>query len=683
MLTNQASRERRSCILKVLENSGLQSQEDDSTSQAGQRTVVLRESVAKRVLDMCVAAVLLAILSPLFLFIAIIVKRDSPGPVFYRGPRLGRGGKRFLILKFRTMHECPESYSGPRLTAQGDTRMTPLGRRLRDTKLNELPQLWNVLKGDMSLVGPRPEDPELAEALPSEVRREILSVRPGITSPASILYRDEESMLAPGKSMDTYLGTILPSKSRLDQLYVRHRSMLMDIDTLFWTALALPKALRANPAETSLFLGPIERFVRRHVSWFMIDALVTLLAVAVTGLVWRSFVVLDVGLWKAAGLAVAFALLKSVLGSLFGLHRIVWSRASGADAMDLLPALGTATAIAVVANQFWLGTQPLLPQPLIFTAAGLALGGFVVVRYRERLLHAVARRWTTRGEGLCLGQERVLIVGAGESGRVMALWLQNSTIGRAFRVVGFVDDDLYKDTMRIAGVQVLGKCDTIPALVTRYDIGIILFSIHNIHKEENSQLMTLCTQTLARVVMAPDILADLWGGLGAHDHRPDVVQTNPATAVHADIRTVPNATSIQAWKRREPNGHRMRVLIADDSSVIRERLVMQLNELAGVQVVGQAQTAAEAIHSVRRLKPDAMTLDLRLPDGNGLDVLRTIQQDRLPTAVIVLTSYPYPQYAHRARAAGAYAFLNKSADLEKVTDHLQSLMSAQRTPVTV
>jgi FlaA1/EpsC-like NDP-sugar epimerase/DNA-binding NarL/FixJ family response regulator len=121
----------------------------------------------------------------------------------------------------------------------------------------------------------------------------------------------------------------------------------------------------------------------------------------------------------------------------------------------------------------------------------------------------------------------------------------------------------------------------------------------------------------------------------------------------------------------------MRVLIVDDSPLIRSRVTQQLKEIAGVEIVGEAGTAADAINALRQFKPDAMTLDLRLPDGNGLNVLRMVKREGLPTAVIVLTSYPYPQYDHRVRAAGAYAFLNKAADFCKVTDRLQALMAAQ------
>jgi lipopolysaccharide/colanic/teichoic acid biosynthesis glycosyltransferase len=195
--------------------------------------------ILKRVFDIFVSAMGLLLLSPFFVLFAILIKYDSPGPVFFRGPRLGKNGKIFNILKFRTMYERPESYQGFRITARGDDRITRLGKWLRDTKINELPQLWNVLIGEMSLVGPRPEDPKLAEVWPAEVRAEILSVRPGITSPASISYHDEEKLLSQDNLMGDYVENILPDKLRLDRLYVRHYSFLTDLDAIFWTGIVL------------------------------------------------------------------------------------------------------------------------------------------------------------------------------------------------------------------------------------------------------------------------------------------------------------------------------------------------------------------------------------------------------------------------------------------------------------
>ncbi len=156
------------------------------------------DNFLRRAVDILASALGLVFLSPFFALIAILIRLDSPGPVFYRGPRLGKGGKTFGMLKFRSMYERLESYEGPRVTSQDDQRVTPLGQFLRNAKINELPQLWNVLKGDMSLVGPRPEDPKLAEEWPEDVRDELLSVRPGVTSPASVVYHDEEKKLPLG-----------------------------------------------------------------------------------------------------------------------------------------------------------------------------------------------------------------------------------------------------------------------------------------------------------------------------------------------------------------------------------------------------------------------------------------------------------------------------------------------------
>lgn len=467
------------------------------------------DDVLKRILDVLVAILGLIVLFPLFVLIAILIRRDSPGPIFYRGARMGLGGRIFYILKFRTMYEHPASYEGPRLTAQDDPRITPLGRWLRVTKLNELPQLWNVLVGEMSLVGPRPEDPELAKSWSKEVKDELLSVRPGITSPASVLFRDEESMLLSGQLMEKYLGTIMPSKLRLDQLYVRYRSFLLDLDTLLWTFLVLlPKAGAAVPHEDRLFWGPFTRLVRRHISWFVIDTGITLVAISLSGIFFRTMGPLKVGYPKAIAVALIFALLYSISNAVLGLNRIGWSRASFMEALDLLPAISMATLAALMMNRMWRG-QPLLPVQLILLAAAIASAGFILVRYRSRLMSGLMVRWGRLSGTVSRAQERVLIVGSGESGQFLAWWLQTNSGGKAFRLVGFVDDDLYKQGSRFHGVDVLGQRDDIPRLVEKYDIGIILFAIHNIPEWERDQLLEICNSTKAQVVSIPDVIGDL------------------------------------------------------------------------------------------------------------------------------------------------------------------------------
>ena len=183
------------------------------------------KALIKRVVDIVVSAFALLALIPLFGLIAVAIKRDSKGPVFYRGDRVGKLGKRFTILKFRTMYENPESYRGPKITAQGDPRITPIGKWLRDTKLNELPQFWNVLKGQMSLVGPRAERPELVEHFQKHVPfyRARLLVKPGITGWAQINFG--------------YAASIDETRIKLeyDLYYIKHRNLWMDLMTLIRT----------------------------------------------------------------------------------------------------------------------------------------------------------------------------------------------------------------------------------------------------------------------------------------------------------------------------------------------------------------------------------------------------------------------------------------------------------------
>ena len=189
---------------------------------------------AKRAIDVAVAALGLAGLAPVLDAIAVAVRLDSPGPVFYRARRVGRGGLEFSMYKFRTMH-ARRAEHGPRITHGDDRRITRVGGVLRRSKLDELPQLWNVLRGDMSLVGPRPEDPHYV-ALYSPEQRRVLDVRPGITSLASVRYRDEERLLRGPDWERTYVTAVMPAKLRIDLDYVEQQSLLLDARILSATA---------------------------------------------------------------------------------------------------------------------------------------------------------------------------------------------------------------------------------------------------------------------------------------------------------------------------------------------------------------------------------------------------------------------------------------------------------------
>jgi lipopolysaccharide/colanic/teichoic acid biosynthesis glycosyltransferase len=187
----------------------------------------------RRLFDVAVSAIGLLLLSPLFLVAALAVRLTSRGPVFYRARRVGWKGREFAMLKFRSM---VNSSGGPGITKKGDARVTRIGRVLRRSKLDELPQLLNVIRGEMNLVGPRPEDPRYV-ALYDDAQRRILDVRPGITSAASVAYRDEETLLGGDAFERVYVETILPEKLRLDLEYERSRTWISDLRIIVRTLL--------------------------------------------------------------------------------------------------------------------------------------------------------------------------------------------------------------------------------------------------------------------------------------------------------------------------------------------------------------------------------------------------------------------------------------------------------------
>jgi lipopolysaccharide/colanic/teichoic acid biosynthesis glycosyltransferase len=186
----------------------------------------------RKVLDRFCAALGLCVLSPILVLVALAVSIGDGWPIFFRQERVGRAGKRFQLLKFRTMRK---GKSGPSITARGDARITATGGFLRKFKLDELPQLWNVVRGEMSLVGPRPEVPQFVDMNDSRWSS-VLQVRPGITDPASIAFRNEEEILAKASDpISFYREHVLPAKLALNMSYLGNRSLWLDMKVILQT----------------------------------------------------------------------------------------------------------------------------------------------------------------------------------------------------------------------------------------------------------------------------------------------------------------------------------------------------------------------------------------------------------------------------------------------------------------
>lgn len=196
----------------------------------------------KRTFDITVASVGLLVLSPLFFLVALLIKLDSPGRVFFRQERMGKGFRPFFIYKFRTMMQDASLLGGP-ITFGADPRITRMGRVLRKTKIDEFPQLINVLKGEMSFVGPRPEVREYVELFRKDYE-EIVKVTPGITDLASLQYRYEAEVLGNSRNPEEeYIKHVLPEKIRLAKEYMRRSSFIFDISLILKT---LPKLFKSK-----------------------------------------------------------------------------------------------------------------------------------------------------------------------------------------------------------------------------------------------------------------------------------------------------------------------------------------------------------------------------------------------------------------------------------------------------
>jgi lipopolysaccharide/colanic/teichoic acid biosynthesis glycosyltransferase len=206
------------------------------------------DAALRRLLDVTVAGMLLLVLAPLLGVLAVLVRATTTGPALFRQIRVGRNGRPFVLLKLRTMRaDAP----GPAITSGGDPRITHLGAWLRRTKLDELPQLWNVLRGDMSLVGPRPEVPHYV-ARYTAAQRAVLLVRPGLTDPASLAWADEAATLATfADPHRAYADVVMPQKLELSLTYLKRRTV--------WSDLAVMMRTVAHVARSQLPAGLRER----------------------------------------------------------------------------------------------------------------------------------------------------------------------------------------------------------------------------------------------------------------------------------------------------------------------------------------------------------------------------------------------------------------------------------------
>jgi lipopolysaccharide/colanic/teichoic acid biosynthesis glycosyltransferase len=429
-----------------------------------------------RGLDILISLVGLFFLLLMLPGIALLIKLDSRGPVFYRCPRVGLNGKIFQMYKFRTMYEAPLDLKMG-VSPRGDPRVTPVGRVLRRLKLNEFPQFLNVLKGDMALIGPRPESAELAAAYPAEAKR-VFTVKPGLAGPNQIVGRNEKELYPAGADpVKYYIERLLPKKLPLDLEYIDNQSVFKDLKYLFL-------AVRVT------ITGAISR---RHL-WDNRKKLLLLLADL--GCCALSYSLAHFLRYEGLGdpktaqifpkmLACAM-LLRAPIFIYFGLYHSLIRHLSFYDTKQIAQAVSLSSLLLVSVTFFATWNQGYARGVFLIDAALLTV---LLIGYRvlvQRLLRFYESRRLAGG-----ARKRVLIFGAGDAGELCLRYLQKE-MHPEYETVGFIDDDPGKRHLRLNGVKVLGDRYHLEVLSQLYRVEEVFVAIPSAPAPEIQVILEAC-----------------------------------------------------------------------------------------------------------------------------------------------------------------------------------------------
>ncbi len=446
----------------------------------------------KRIVDIVVAAVGLVLLAPVLLLIALLIKSDSSGRVFFRQARVGRGGRPFRIFKFRTMVQGAYKM-GSRLTTKRDPRVTRVGLVLRWFKLDEVPQLINVLLGEMSLIGPRPEDPHFV-AFYDDRQRRVLDVRPGMLGPSQILGRDELESYPEGLK-DTeqyYLDHILPEKLERDLEYVETASFAGDMKLL----------IRGIWATT---IGAVKaKFLWRRRYRIALLALDTTLAVAACVL---AFLIRHDFAWPDRAQFFIVPLLITVVTravslAYFGAYQGVVAYFGMWDMLALVKAIA-ASALIAGGITFFIGLQS-FPRSVFVIDSVLVLLFLAGLRY---ILRAFARG-RTRQRGT--HREKALVAGAGMGGEQIVRALMDDP-ACPYRPVGFVDESPERWGSLIHGIRILGGVAEVPLAVSANGIEAVFICVSDLSERGVAEVVEACQKVGVEYRVVPT-LSDLLNG---------------------------------------------------------------------------------------------------------------------------------------------------------------------------
>jgi lipopolysaccharide/colanic/teichoic acid biosynthesis glycosyltransferase len=427
----------------------------------------------KRLIDILLSIIGILLFLPFFPLVVLLIKLDTRGSVFYLCDRLGKDEKCFKMYKFRTMYDTPAPI-GPSVCAQGDPRVTPVGRFLRRTKLNELPQLLNILKGDMTFVGPRPESPDLAARYPASARA-IFTIRPGLVGPNQILGRNEEEWYPPDVDpQQYYIVTILPKKLPIDLEYVRHSSVSTDLKYLF-----------LGVKETLFKAVNWTLVLQNRSQLYLLAADVVLCLVSYVSAPLLRFAGVSTGF----NFAFFFQLLPVVLivrllcFVYFGLYGTLIRYLSLYDIIAVIKGV-SASSILLISLTFLFDFRTFPRAVFLLDWVCLIL---LMASLRISLRYLCNRHAKTRANE----EIRVLIFGAGDAGALAYRSLMAEK-DRVFAVLGFLDDDPAKRHKTLYGKKVLGNRYMIEAVVKLYHIHEIFLAIPSAPAYEINRVVQAC-----------------------------------------------------------------------------------------------------------------------------------------------------------------------------------------------
>jgi len=495
-----------------------------------------------RPFETAVAIIGLTIAAPFICLAAIAIALSSRAPVIFRQKRVGQNGKLFDLYKLRTMRNTDD---GLQVTASDDSRITWVGRLLRKTKLDELPELWNVVRGDMSLVGPRPEVPRYVD-LENPLWRLVLRARPGLTDPMTVYLRNEEALLAEVSDRETfYLEILQPFKLRGYQEYLRKRTWRGDLKVLWKTLVAVivpgnapsptvkdivvagddfsaktqllgaPKNAVLSEIRRNIWLsnGWLSRMLFKQVQ-LTLDLLVLGSAFVVAYLLRFDFNIPREQFSEVLTQLPLVVLIQCVVLVLLGVYTFIW-RYTGIAEMRAFVKAAFFSFVPVLMLRLGLPVhlqQWRVPLSIIIIDTFLAFGGVMGVRVLRRVLYERRERQQKAIKGDNKWKRPVLLIGAGRAGMLAVKEIQ----GRGdmdLDIKGFIDDDPGKQGAVLSKIKVLGTTQDLPQLVRQLGINHVVITIAQASRQEFRRLLDICERIPVKVQVIPGLYELLQGKL--------------------------------------------------------------------------------------------------------------------------------------------------------------------------